>query len=487
MAQKDANERKVLEALAKIAGETFTEDDIVYEGSRLVIPASMTATAAVKTLNRHIEAMEEVNAFTRTYQFRPWDGASAVVRALKKVTGSVIPTATYSFFGKEPPRMISIPTGPGETEQVPWGAINIPLFDGTAYLSAVVDEELGQLFTITIEAPRKHRGPVEGFFMAIDEELRTNSIYRGKAFNGKELPEFLDLTGVDPDKVVYSADVYQQLDANIWAQLEHTSAMRANEIPLKRAVLVHGDYGTGKTLAAYLTAQRAVANGWTFIYCRPSKDDLFDTMATARLYAPAVVFFEDVDVVSDPDSGRDKVAELLDIFDGISSKGNEVMVVLTTNHPEKIHKGMVRPGRLDAVIEIGHLDPPGIEKLIGQLVEPEMLASDIHYASVLDAMEGFSPAFVRETIDRAKRYALTRNDGQLESLTTADFIAAANGLRPQLELMEDAPEHDRRDTLGIAMERVMTAAVAEAVDDAEIFRGEDKFGDIRFPELEDAS
>lgn len=265
MAKKDANELKVLRALADIAGETFTEDDIVYEGSRLVIPASMSATQALKTLERHIQAMEEINSFSRTFQFRPWDGAAAVVRALKKVTGSVIPTATYSFFGKQPPQMISINVGPDETLQVPWGAVNIPLFDGTAYLGIANDEEMGPLFNFSIEAPRKHRGAIEGFFMAIEEELRTGSIYKSKAFNGKEMPEFLDLSGIDPDKVVYSDDVYRQLDANIWSQLDHTEAMRANGIPLKRAVLVHGDYGTGKTLAAFLTAQRAISSDWTFI------------------------------------------------------------------------------------------------------------------------------------------------------------------------------------------------------------------------------
>jgi transitional endoplasmic reticulum ATPase len=36
---------------------------------------------------------------------------------------------------------------------------------------------------------------------------------------------------------------------------------------------------------------------------------------------------------------------------------------MTTNHKDEIHKGMLRPGRLDAIIEIGAMDRPGVEKL----------------------------------------------------------------------------------------------------------------------------
>ena len=42
--------------------------------------------------------------------------------------------------------------------------------------------------------------------------LASNSMYRGKAFDGQEVPQFLDLSGVDASKVVYTAEV---LDAAI--------------------------------------------------------------------------------------------------------------------------------------------------------------------------------------------------------------------------------------------------------------------------------
>jgi hypothetical protein len=99
--------------------------------------------------------------------------------------------------------------------------------------------------------------------------------------------------------------------------------MRDEKMPLKRAILFEGDYGTGKTLAAFLTAQIATANGWSFHYCRPGRDNIATVMKTARLYQPAVVFFEDVDTIAEG-GDADDVSQLLDIFDGNHREGHRV-------------------------------------------------------------------------------------------------------------------------------------------------------------------
>jgi SpoVK/Ycf46/Vps4 family AAA+-type ATPase len=171
-----------------------------------------------------------------------------------------------------------------------------------------------------------------------------------------------------------------------------------------------------------------------------------------------VVFFEDVDTIAHSD-GIDHVSRMLDILDGIQSKGTEIICILTTNHIDRIHKGMVRPGRLDAVIHIGALDAPAIERLVHSLVPDSLLSEDVDWSTVGAAMEGFMPAFCKEAIDRAMRWNLARNQGVSTSLTTGDFIAAAEGLRPQLELMGRAVEGARSDTIGTAFERTVKQSI----------------------------
>jgi len=485
MSEKDPTEKqandKILETLRELGGKKFQQSDVTFEGTRLVIPERLSALQARKVLDSYIESQEEPTEFSRTFRFRPWDGALALKRALLSLTGTAgIPKAQFNaFFGKRPPKMVSVSSGIGQTEQVPWGTIEVPLFEGIIETGAIHDNEYGLLFAMTISCPRKFSAEIEGLFRLIQDELEHRSIYKGKAFDGQENPEFLDLTAVDPKKVIYAEKVKHQLTANIWAMLEHTEVMRQNEVPLKRAVLLHGDFGTGKTLAAFLTGQKAIQNGWTFIYCRPGRDDLGTTMATARLYQPSVVFFEDVDTVANAktNGSGDKVSGLLDLFDGIQAKGTEILVVLTTNHPEKIHKGMVRPGRLDAVIEIGALDTQGFKEMVEAVVDPKMRSKALNYEEIGRAFEGFLPAFAREAIDRAKRYAIARaKNGDIPSLSTNDFVLAAEGLRPQLDMMRDAPELGQADHLSEGFQDLIKSVLSRTVLDNNRDRVKSEFG-----------
>lgn len=465
--RQTADQRKLLQTLAELGGSQFDDDRIVHEGDRLVLPTNMTLQDAVKFLRARLTAEEEEVSITRKFKYRPWDGAMAAWSVFKRTFGAVNHRGTPGFFGDNPPEFKTVPIGPNETEQVPWGGFSIPFLPETTFFTGgTPDEELGTLFVMTVSTLRRWKAHVEGVLTLIDEELRENSIYRGKAFDGKEMPDFLDLSGVSPDKVVYSADTMVQLEANVWAVMEHASALRASDIPLKRSALFYGPYGTGKTLGGFLTAKVAIENGWTFIYARPGRDNLASVMQTARLYQPACVFAEDLDTVSESDSA-DQASRLLDIFDGITAKGTELLVVLTTNHPDRIHKGMLRPGRLDAVIEIAALDPEGIQRLVNVSVPGGSLDETIEWEPVVESMSGLLPAYIKEAADRAYRYALARTGGDLSAinLTTVDLVNAAHGLRPQLDLMEGAKERALPDPMGATMRKVMQEALVHTFDD----------------------
>jgi transitional endoplasmic reticulum ATPase len=421
----------------------------------------MDLTDAVRFINGKIEEDERYMEFNRTYNFRPWDGAIATMNALKKAFGMVNQKGVRGMFGMTPPSLKTINVGPNETEQAPWGNLEIPMLPGVTFLlTGTRHKELGTLFAIQAAGPRKMRFHIEGVFRLVEDELKARSIYRGKAFDGQEMPEFLDTVAFDPSKVVYAKDVLEQLDANVWSLMKYSETMRRQGIPLKRATLFEGPYGTGKTLGAYMTAKIAVENGWTFLYARPGRDKLEDVMATARLYQPSCVFFEDVDVIAAGDvPGADSISKLLDIFDGINAKNTEIMVVLTTNHADRIHKGMVRPGRLDAVVHIGAPDEAGVRKFV-ELNVGDKLADDIDWERVGKAFDGYYPAFITESIDRAKRYNISRNGGTPTIINTDDLVLAAEGLRPQLALMEGAPESPPLESLDATFSRVVEETVA---------------------------
>lgn len=451
---KTANERlqeEILETLSRLGGLRVQDDSLLFQGDKFILPANMAGRVgdAVKYLNDWQKSQEAEYEYSRQFNYRPWDGAAAFDRAMKRVFGSAgIGKTVHTMFGDYPPEYRTIDVGYGVTAQVPWGRVAFAPLGAVFDLSGAFSPEYGGVFELEVTAPKKYRAHIEAFFQVVEEELRTGSIYRGKAITAAETPSFLDTSKVDPSKVVYSDDVMRQLDANIWSAIRYAPTLREVGLPIKRQVLLYGPYGTGKTLAGMLTAQAAEQHGFTYIQVRP-EDDLYGALKTAQLYSPAVVMFEDVDSIKT--THTDGVAHLLDVLDGVTNKGVEVMAVFTTNHPDRLHRGMMRPGRLDAVIELSGLDAAGVRRLIEATIPELLRAPELDWVAIGDAFDGLLPAFAKESIDRAQRYALARNGGVPQVIDTADLCAAADGIRPQVRMMDEAPLATDVDTLSGAL------------------------------------
>ena len=450
--------------LREIGGEHLSqEDDITFSGTKFVIPQRLSLSEAIVFLKQRAQDEEATVSFSRSFKYRPWDGARATANAIRAIFGYTMGKPIQSFFGTQPPEMRNIQTDVDQFESVPWGAMYLPgLRDAVLYLGADQDRELGLVFAVNVECLRKDRALVEGLFKVIEAELVRDSIYKGKAINGAPEPGFIDTSTVSFDDVVYTQSAMAQLEANVWSPIRHALQLADLGMPGKRSVLLEGPYGTGKSLAAYLTAKIARENGWTFLMCRPGVDKPAEVLQTARMYQPAVVFIEDVDTFAQPGSNEDAVSKVLDMFDGVQTKGLKMVLVMTTNHKEKIHKGMLRPGRLDSVIHIGAMDEPGVEKLARRIIG-DKLEDDIDFHQVFRAMDGFMPAFVREAFDRAVRYSVSLNDGVLGRISTAALVQSAEGLREQLDLMNAASDKPRNSGLVGELEQLVSGVVADGI------------------------
>jgi transitional endoplasmic reticulum ATPase len=452
----------VLKSIPGMGGKPITGDEVEFhDGVKIILPRGMTFQTAFKILKRLEEEAETETGFTRMFRYRPDDGAYATFQTIKQRYGMLLgKEINMGFFGTRPPEMRTINIGVNQTMQVPWGLVQIPVLPGVEiYVGESMDKDYGNIFGIRATGPRKFKDEIEALFDDVEDYLRDHSIYRGHAIIGSNEPEFLDLANFKADQIVFADEVTHVLEGTLWSPVRYTDAMRREGVPLKRAVLLYGPYGTGKTSVGMLTAEVAVANGWTFISARPGRDKIEDVLRTARLYQPAVVFVEDID--GEAGTGKqDEVTKLLEAFDGITAKGGELIVAMTTNHIERIHRGMLRPGRLDAVVEIAGLDHAGIEKLIKVVVGEERLASDCDFKAIGDAMEGFYPAFVRESITRAVTFAISRLGGSREYvIDTPDLVGAAHSLKPQLDMLHEAGEGTKAPELSTAMENAIKDAI----------------------------
>ena len=144
-----------------------------------------------------------------------------------------------------------------------------------------------------------------------------------------------------------------------------------------------------------------------------------------------MVFFEDIDQVA---SGhRDEALNrILNTCDGILSKSAAVVTVMTTNNVAKIQKGMLRPGRIDVMLELGALDADAMVKMV------ELYCTDIEGDLDGDALEeagkGYTPAFVTEACQRSLLYSIA--DGR-DKINQADVIHSLIGLRSHFESVND--------------------------------------------------
>jgi len=160
----------------------------------------------------------------------------------------------------------------------------------------------------------------------------------------------------------------------------------------------------------------------------------------ARKFQPSVVFVEDIDRSMQGEDRTEAMDTILNTLDGVDSKKAEVMVVFTSNHADVINRAMIRPGRLDVVIPIEAPDAEAAERLI-RVYAGDMIDPSADYKDSGAALAGKSAAVIRETVERAKLYAISQTEaGQTFKLNPDSLITAAKTMERQLDLLTGPKE-----------------------------------------------
>lgn len=460
-----------------MAGKTLNEQPrtqvmaIEYIGDKMIIPEGVTLEGAMDLIKRRQAYEAETVNMQETYDVFPWDGAMALFNTMNRKFGWAQSIPTPGFFGPEPPSMIAVETGPKTKVMVPWGRMKLPNIKG--YLETGFSMRDGRyVFQLSAVVKRESEKTVEAFFEEVRRETETNSIYRGKAIkmrfkdnNGANLkmpePRFLDSEAVDEEGLVFSDAITRAIETNLFTPIKRVQDCIRNGIPLKRGVLLGGTFGTGKTLAAAVASKFAVQQGVTYLYV-PRADELAEAIAFAKQYqSPAcVVFCEDIDRVI---SGERSVGmdDILNIIDGIDSKYNNILVVLTTNELNKINPAMLRPGRLDAVIEITKPDGPAVQRLL-RLYGKGVIDPYADLTAAGEVLAGNIPAVIAEVVKRVKLAQLKyQPEGSyLQLVSEQAVLDAAETMRGQIDLLDKLINGDK------PVVPTLDAAMKNAVHDA---------------------
>lgn len=462
----------------KPGGQTLSEvgpvahvAEIAYHGQQLILPEGMGIPAAIDLLKSRQTFLETTLRMQETFDVFPWDGANALDCVLTEKFGWAAATAKEGFFGPQPPQLITIDVSPTLKRQVPWGEFSLPGVDGRIGTSHEWKNNR-IVFSLYAQIKRKDEATVRRVFEEVREFLKVKSIYRGQAIRMRfcddegdllPMPEptFLETGKLRPEHLVYSDDVQASIDTNLFTPITRVHDCIANAIPVKRGVLLGGPFGTGKTLAATVAATLAVEAGVTYLYV-PRADELARAIEFAKQYqSPAcVVFCEDVDRVMDGE--RDvEMDDILNIIDGIDTKDAKLITVLTTNAMRAINPAMLRPGRLDAVIEVTAPDAGAVQRLL-RLYGGENIDAQSDLAAVGEELSGCIPAVIAEVVKRAKlaQLKLQKPGEKVCYLSETALLDAARTMRAQIDLLNEAsapkePEITLDTTLQMVVERAV--------------------------------
>ena len=193
------------------------------------------------------------------------------------------------------------------------------------------------------------------------------------------------------------------------------------------------------------------------------------------------MFIEDIDVYAGQENEQYQT-RLSNLFDGVGSKGDQVMLVMTSNKAANFSKGMLRAGRVDRMIEVGPLDRDATEEMIRRVIGVERLDKRIDFDQVHEALQGFEPAFVRSTFDQAAEAAIIRTKSLTYTLGTEDFVGAAVLLRPQHEMHTNKGE-PKKTTFDTAMRDLVRESVRDLVGDVELSGDYDLQGSVKFQDV----
>ena len=185
---------------------------------------------------------------------------------------------------------------------------------------------------------------------------------------------------------------------------------------IPHGLLLVGPPGTGKTLLARAVAGEAGVqflsiSGSDFVemYVGVGASRVRDLFDQAKKVAPAIIFIDEIDAVgrkrgSGLGGGHDEkeqtLNQLLVEMDGFS-KNEGVIVLAATNRPDILDPALLRPGRFDRQIHVGHPDVKGREEILKVHAKGKRLDSSVNLKTIARATSGFTGADLSNLLNEA--------------------------------------------------------------------------------------
>ena len=260
-----------------------------------------------------------------------------------------------------------------------------------------------------------------------------------------------NITKASFDELILTAALLQGIRDDLRRFVASRELYARYRVPWKRGLLLLGPPGNGKTHTL-----RALINEtkWPCLYVKSfrsrhgsTEEGIAAVFTRARRAAPCVLVLEDLDCLIDETSR----SVLLNELDGFS-QNQGLLVVATTNHPEKLDRSLLdRPSRFDRKFHFPLPEPDERRRFLERWqhgVEPALRLSAVGLGALVEGTHGFTFAYLKElTFGAMLAFMEAPAEGTMDELAAQVMAGLKAEMSSARKLLPPLPDSQRRISL----------------------------------------
>lgn len=251
-------------------------------------------------------------------------------------------------------------------------------------------------------------------FIIFAAQFLISEMISGKNFTKKQID-----TNIDFEDIVGYEDVKKQF-LEISEFIKNKKHFEKNSLSVPKGILLTGEPGVGKTLFAKAFANEVnatlfFASGSDFaeVYVGVGAKRVRSLFRSAQMATPAVIFIDEFDAIGSRsnihnDSERTSIInQLLTEMDGLGKK-QDIFVIATTNYESQIDKALLRPGRIDKIINVPLPDKKTKIEIMKKYLSDFFIEQE-DLESLAIKSQNMSAASLKNLIEQIKSYHIKEN------------------------------------------------------------------------------
>jgi transitional endoplasmic reticulum ATPase len=279
----------------------------------------------------------------------------------------------------------------------------------------------------------------------IDQSLRIagNNVGAADDINEEDFSSdsnyFMEKPDIKFEDVGGMQRIKQEIAVKIIEPLKNPDLYKAFGKKIGGGILLYGPPGCGKTFIAKATAGEINAKFISIglhdildMWIGNSEKNLHEIFELARMHAPCVLFFDEVDAMGASRSDlrqsamRHVINQFLAEMDGVGSDNEGVLILAATNAPWSVDPAFRRPGRFDRVIFVEPPDAGARSEILASLLKDKP-TGEIDIEKIARETNEYSGADLRAIVDIAveEKLLASMSSGSLQPIVTKDLLKAA--------------------------------------------------------------